>query len=62
MRGTSDALCRENDLSVITRSKGKHYAEWKAEQGGKPTVRGVIRTDIDAIIHQLSYDPSHASA
>ena len=38
VRGTSDALCRENDLSVITpQGKGKHYAEWKAEQGGKPT-------------------------
>lgn len=58
VRGTSDALCRENDLSVITpQGKGKHYAEWKAEQGGKPTVRGVIRTDIDAIIHQAyTYD------
>ena len=48
VRGTSDALCRENDLSVITpQGKGKHYAEWKAEQGGKPTVRGVIRADIE---------------
>ena len=58
VRGTSDALCRENDLSVITpQGKGKHYAEWKAEQGGKPTVRGVIRADIDAIIHQAyTYD------
>ena len=58
VRGTSDALCRENDLSVITpQGKGKHYAEWKAEQGGKPTVRGVIRADIDAIIGQAyTYD------
>ena len=58
VRGTSDALCRENDLSVITpQGKGKHYAEWKAAQGGKPTVRGVIRADIDAIIHQAyTYD------
>ena len=58
VRGTSDALCRENDLSVIApQGKGKHYAEWKAEQGGKPTVRGVIRADIDAIIHQAyTYD------
>ena len=58
VRGTSDALCRENDLSVITpQGKGKHYAEWKAEQGGKPTVRGMIRTDIDAIIQQAyTYD------
>ena len=53
VRGTSDALCRENDLSVIApQGKGKHYAEWKAEQGGKPTVRGVIRVDIDTIIGQ----------
>ena len=53
VRGTSDALCRENDLSVIApQGKGKHYAEWKAEQGGKPTVRGTIRADIDTIIGQ----------
>ena len=58
VRGTSDELCRENDLSIIApQGKGKHYAEWKAEQGGKPTVRGVIRADIDAIIHQAyTYD------
>ena len=58
VRGTSDELCRENDLSVITpQGKGKHYAEWKAEQGGKPTVRGVIRADIDTIIGQAyTYD------
>lgn len=58
VRGTSDALCRENDLSVIApQGKGKHYAEWKAEQGGKPTVRGVIRADIDTIIGQAyTYD------
>ena len=37
--------------------KGKHYAEWKAEQGGKPTVRGIIRADIDTIIGQAyTYD------
>ena len=58
VRGTSDELCRENDLSVITpQGKGKHYAEWKAEQGGKPTVRGIIRADIDTIIGQAyTYD------
>ena len=58
VRGTSDALCRENDLSVIApQGKGKHYAEWKAEQGGKPTVRGIIRADIDTIIAQAyTYD------
>ena len=58
VRGTSDELCRENDLSVIApKGKGKHYAEWKADQGNKPTVRGIIRADIDAIIHQAyTYD------
>jgi len=58
VRGISDELCCENDLSVITpQGKGKHYAEWKAEQDGKPTVRGIIRADIDAIIEQAyTYD------
>ncbi|MBR0313297.1 MAG: relaxase/mobilization nuclease domain-containing protein [Oscillospiraceae bacterium] len=51
IRATSDALCRENDLSVIApQGKGKHYGEWKAEQDGKPTIRGMIRADMDAII------------
>lgn len=51
VRGTSDALCRENELSIITpKGHGKHYAEWKAEQDGRPTVRGVIRADIDGVI------------
>lgn len=58
VRGTSDELCREHDLSVITpQGKGRHYAEWKAEQIGNPTVRGIIRADIDAIIGQAyTYD------
>lgn len=60
VRSTSDALCRENDLSVIApQGKGKHYAEWKAEQGGKPTVRGVIRADIDTIIGQAYWAEHH---
>lgn len=51
VRGTSDALCRENALSVIApQGRGKHYAEWKAEHDGRPTVRGAIRADIDGII------------
>ena len=51
IRATSDALCRENSLSVIEpRDKGKHYGEWKAEQDGRPTIRGMIRADMDAII------------
>ena len=51
VRGISDALCRESDLSTITlQGKGKHYAEWKAEQNGNPTIRSIIRADIDRII------------
>lgn len=51
VRSTSDTLCRENDLSVIApQGKGKHYAEWKAEQNGKPTIRSIIRGDIDRFI------------
>ena len=53
VRATSDELCRENDLSVIApQGKGKHYGEWKAEQDGKPTIRGMIRADMDAIISE----------
>lgn len=51
VRGTSDELCRENNLPVITLlGNGKHYGEWKAEKNGKPTVRSIIREDIDRII------------
>lgn len=52
MRKISDRLCEENNLSVIRspKSKGKHYAEWKAEQEGRPTIRGQIKDELDEII------------
>lgn len=53
MRQESDRLCREYALSVIEepqRSKSKQYAEWRAEQEGNPTWRGLIRTDVDSAI------------
>ena len=51
IRGLSNVLSRENNLSVIEPSgKAKHYAEWNAEKNGKPTVRGLIRQDIDAAL------------
>ena len=51
IRGISNEISRENDLSVIEpKNKGKHYAEWNAEKSGKPTVRGLIRQDIDAAL------------
>ena len=52
MREVSDRLCRENGLSVVEHpsDKAKHYAEWKAEQDGKQTVRGAIRAAIDTAV------------
>ena len=51
VRAISDTICREQNLSVIVpKGKGKHYAEWAAEQKGQPTIRGMIRKDIDSII------------
>lgn len=58
MRKTSDRLCKEYDLSVIEnpqRGKAKHYGEWKAEQEGRPTWKGIIKNDIDeAISHSMT--------
>ena len=51
IRGISNELSRENNLSVIEpNGKAKHYAEWNAEKNGKPTVRGLIRQDIDVAL------------
>ena len=51
IRGLSNDLSRENNLSVIEpNGKAKHYGEWNAEKNGKPTVRGLIRQDIDAAL------------
>lgn len=30
----------------------KHYAEWSAEKSGRPTIRGIIRQDIDEAINR----------
>lgn len=51
IRGISNAISRENGLSVIEpKGKGKQYAEWSAEKKGSPTVRSIIRQDIDAAL------------
>lgn len=52
IREVSDRLCQEKSLSVILnpKRKGKHYAEWKAEQEHKPTWRSVIAADVDVAI------------
>ena len=53
IRGISNEISRENDLSIIEpKRKGKPYAEWNAEKNGKPTVRGLIRQDIDAALRE----------
>ncbi len=55
MRAESDRICREYNLSIIGNpGKGKSYAEWKAEQEGRPTIRSLIRDEIDDIIY-MSY-------
>lgn len=51
MRAESDRICAEYGLSVIENpGKGKNYAEWKAEQESRPTVRGQIKDELDEII------------
>ncbi len=52
IRSISDRLCHEHGLSVITnpKNRGKHYAEWKAEKEGLPTIRSQIRDEIDNMI------------
>ena len=57
IRGTSDAICREHGLSVIEPGeplKGTPVsrAEWEAQRRGKPTVRGLIRRDVDEAIRR----------
>lgn len=51
LRAESDKICAEYGLSVIENpGKGKSYAEWKAEQEGRPTIRGQIKDELDEII------------
>lgn len=53
MRTASDELCHQFGLSVIENAeygKSKHYGEWKAEKEGRPTWRGLIKSDIDNAI------------
>lgn len=52
IRKTSDEICREHCLSVIDKpkNKGMQYAEWKAFNENKPTIRGQMREELDEII------------
>ena len=57
LRGTSNAVSRERGLSVIEpEHEGRHYAEWDAEKRGRPTVRGMVRADVDtALLRSRSF-------
>lgn len=56
IRAVSDELCKKHGLSIIESSRAdavsKPYAEWLAEQSGKPTWRTAIRQDVDEAIQQ----------
>ena len=48
IRKISDELCRENRLSVIeTDGKGQGYADWLGGKTGKPTIRSMVRKDVE---------------
>lgn len=51
IRKISDELCAEYHLKVIEpKGQGKHYAVWKAEKAGKPTLSQMLRDEIDLVI------------
>ena len=53
LRGLSNEINRKHGLSVIeTNGSGEAYAEWQAQAQGKPTIRGMIRKDIDDALAQ----------
>ena len=59
IRETSDRLCKEYGLSVIKNpkpGKGKTHAEWQAEKDGKPTMRSLVKEDVDRVIAESMTD------
>lgn len=53
IRGISNETSAAHGLSVIDpNGSGRQYSEWQADKEGRPTVRGLIRQDIDAAIGQ----------
>lgn len=51
IRRISDELCAEHHLMVIDpNGKGEHYAVWKAQKDGKPTLSQMLRDEIDLVI------------
>jgi len=54
LRNLSDELCYKYHFSVIKypKKKSQHYGEWYAEQHNKPTLRSMVREDVDYAINQ----------
>ena len=51
IRETSNQVSREQGLSTIQpQGKGESYPAWQAEKAGRPTLRSLIRADIDRAI------------
>ncbi|MCQ4866166.1 relaxase/mobilization nuclease domain-containing protein [Pseudoflavonifractor phocaeensis] len=51
IRGVSDQICREQGLSVIEPvGRGKQYAQWDAEQKGRPTFYSMTLQDVEAAL------------
>ena len=51
IRKISDELCAEHHLKVIEpKGRGNHYAVWKAEKDGNPTLSQMLRDEIDLVI------------
>ncbi len=59
LRQTSDRMCMAYGLSVVENPESgrtRHYAEWKAENGGQRTWRSAIKEDVDqAVMVSMSF-------
>lgn len=60
VRRISDELCQKHGLSIIqpgrTGQPGRSYAQWQAEQEGKPTWKTPLQRDVDeAIARSLTW-------
>ena len=55
IRKVSDDLCRQNQLSVIeTDGRGISYGEWRNRREGKPTLRGMVKADVEMALAESS--------
>ena len=55
IRKVSDDLCRQNQLPVIeTDGRGISYGEWRNRREGKPTLRGMVKADVEMALAESS--------